>query len=423
MGAICTLLNQAVSRRSGVTNPAQWLIDIFAGGDESASGVKVSHDSALKHTPFWSSVRIISGTLAALPFLVYERTEDGGGKDRVPAHPIYKLLHDRPNEYMDSLTLIETRQAHALCYGNGYCEIQRDGAGRPVALWPLMPQPERTKRVVDKQGRLYYEIRTPDGQGHILPDENVLHIKGLGFDGYTGYDVVRYHKEAIGYGVAVKEFGARFFGNGANVGGVIEHPTTLGDKAMKHLKESMKTEYEGLSKAHRLMILEEGMKLNKTGVEPDKAQALEVLKWTVDDCSRIFQIPPHKLGSMEFSKYNNVEQLQLDFIATTMLYWFKKWEQECNYKLFGQAERGRYFCEILVEGLLRGDIKSRTESLAMQKDRGVLSRNEWRAIENRNPVEGGDEFTEAANIAGNQNNGNQNNGNGNNNAVRAAHRQ
>jgi hypothetical protein len=131
------------------------------------------------------------------------------------------------------------------------------------------------------------------------------------------------------------------------------------------------------------------MKFNKTGIEPEKAQALEVQKWTVDDCSRIFQIPPHKLGSMEYSKYNNVEQLQIDFVTQTMYYWFRKWESECNYKLFVPREQGRMFCEILVDGLLRGDIKSRYEAYNIGRQAGFLCVDDIREKENLNPLPDG----------------------------------
>jgi len=388
MGAICNIFSK-ISRRDGgssnLSNPAKWLVDWCTGGYESSSGVSVTADSALKHTPFWAAVRIISGTVAHLPFIVYERLEDG--KNRLPKHPVYKLMHDRPNPYMDALTFIETRQAHVLTYGNGYAEIQRDGGGRPVALWPLLP--DRTERKISDTGIPYYEVRLPVGGSVFLRDENVLHIKGLGFDGYTGYDVVNYHKEAIGYGVAVKQYGARFFGNDASPGGVLEHPQTLGKEAQDRLVESWNKSHQGLSQSHRLQILEEGMKFTKIGIDPAQAQALEVQKWTVDDCSRIFQIPPHKLGSMEFSKYNNVEQLQLDFVATTMLYWFRKWELECNYKLFMPSERDRLFCEILVDGLVRGDMASRYAAYNIGRNAGFLCADDIREKENMNPLPDG----------------------------------
>jgi len=310
--------------------------------------------SALKYSPFWAAVRVISGTIAALPFIVYRR--DGkGGKTRANGHSVYQLLHNRPNEYMDALTFIETRQSHVLTYGNGFAEIQRDNGGRPIALWPLLP--DRTFRKISDDGIPYYEVHQRKGPVVPLPDYNVLHIKGLGFDGYTGYNVVSYHKEAIGYGVAVKEFGGRFFSNDASPGGVLTHPSHLGDPALKNLKESWNTEHKGLSRAHRIKILEEGMNWIKTGVDPEQAQALEVQKYTVADCARIFTIPPHKIGDLEHATFSNIEEQNIDFVTATMLYWFRKWELECDYKLFMPGERAKMFCEILVDGLLRNSDK------------------------------------------------------------------
>jgi HK97 family phage portal protein len=369
-------------KRSGASNPSQWLIDWVNGGAEVSSGATVNENIALKYTPFWAAVRVISGTISALPFLVYKRTDDG--KERINTHPIYKLLHDRPNEYMDAITFIESRQAHVLTYGNGYAEIQRDGGGRPVALWPLLPN--RTERKIDKAGTPYYEVRLPTGGAVNLPDANVLHVKGLGFDGYSGYNVVQYHKEAIGYGIAVKEFGARFFGNGANAQGILEHPENLSKPAQDRLRESFEKDNQGLSKAHRLMILEEGMKWSKTGIDPEQAQALETQKYTVDDCSRIFNIPPHKLASMERATFSNIEEQNLEFITQTMLYWFRKWEQECNYKLLMPSEQSSLFCEILVDGLLRGNIAARSTSYATGRQWGYYSINDIRRMENLNPI-------------------------------------
>lgn len=385
-----------IQKRFSLKAPPQWFVDYFGGG-ESSAGVHVGHQSALHYTPFWASVRIISGTLAALPFKVYERLDDGGKRPQ-PLHKVYALVHERPNEYMDWVTFCETRMAHVLCYGNGYAEIQRDGAGRPVALWPLLPN--RTSRQVGDDGVPYYEVRTETGESIPLRDENVLHIKGLGFDGYTGYDVISYHKEAIGYGIAVKEYGARFYQNDANPGGVLECPTAMSDKAFDRLKTSWNEKYTGLSNAHRMQILEEGTKWTKIGVEPDKAQAIEAQKFTVDDCARIFQIPPHKIGSMEYSKYNNVEQLQIDFVCTTMLYWFRKWEQEINYKLFMPSERGRMFCEILADAALRGNTEARTAFYAAGRQWGYLSINDIRAKENLNPIgPAGDMYLDPLNMA------------------------
>jgi HK97 family phage portal protein len=360
-------------KRSTTSNPSQWFIDWIHGGAATSSGVNVSESSAMKYTPFWAAVRIITSTIASLPFMVYSRRADGG-KDQVKNHRVYSLLHDRPNEYMDAITFLESRQAHVLTYGNGYAEIQRDGAGRPIALWPL--QPDMTERKI-KDGVPYYEVRLPVGGTVELPDYNVLHIKGLGFDGYTGYNVVSYHKEAIGYGVAVKEYGARFFSNDGSPGGVLEHPEMLSDTAKKHLEDSWNTSHSGLKQAHRVAILEEGMQWKQQGVDPKQAQALEVQKYTVDDCS------------MDRATFNNIEEQNLKFLAMTMLYWFRKWEQECNYKLFMPSEKKTLFCEILVDALLRGSIKARYEAYNIGRNGGWLCVDDIREKENMNPLPDG----------------------------------
>jgi HK97 family phage portal protein len=387
MKIVTNILNrfgyQKRSGTSGTYNPAQWLIDWISGGSETSSGLRVMEKSALQYTPFWAAVRIISGTVASLPFKVYRRLENGG-KQPEQKHAAYRLLHDRPNEYMDALTFIETRQAHVLTYGNGFAEIQRDGSGRPIALWPLLP--DRTERKMSAGGIPYYEVRSQTGETAYLPDYNVLHIKGLGFDGYTGYNVVAYHKEAIGYGQAVKEYGARFFGNDSTPGGILEHPSNLSKEAGDRLKKTWSDTQGGLKQSHRIAILEEGMKWTKMGVDPEQAQALEVQKYTVEDCSRIFQIPPHKLGSTEHTSYSSNEENNIDFITMTMLYWFRKWEEEVNYKLLLPSEQSTMFCEILADALLRGNTVNRYNAYNVGRMAGFLSVNDIREKENMNPI-------------------------------------
>jgi HK97 family phage portal protein len=383
-------------KRSGTKNPAQWFIDWITGGSTSSSGATVNESSALKYSPFWSATRIISGTIAALPFMVYLRMADNN-KERAINHPVYHLLHTRPNEFMDAITFIETRHAHVLTYGNGYAEIQRNGGGKPIALWPLLP--DRTTRKISDDGVPFYEVTQATGPTVQLPDYNVLHIKGLGFDGYTGYNVVAFQKEAIGYGIGVKEYGGRFFGNDANPGGVLEHPQALGDKAYARLLETWEKNHQGLTKAHRVAILEEGMKWSSVGVSPEQAQALDVQKYTVDDCARIFNIPPHKIASLERATFSNIEELNIDFVTQTLLYWFRKWEEECDYKLFLPSERNKYFCEILAEGLLRGNTKSRYESYNIGRNAGFLSVNDIRRLENMNTIgPDGDIYLEPLNM-------------------------
>lgn len=382
MGKLTKRIASIFSKRFNLKNPDKWFIDWVRGGTETSSGATVNAKTAMQYSPFWASVRIIAGTLAFLPFLVYRREDDG--KVREPIHPAFKLLHDRANNFIGALTLKETLQAHALTYGNGFAEIQRDGGGRPVALWPLLP--DRTWRRISEDGKPFYEIRLPVGKTVLLDDLNVLHIKGLGFDGYTGYNVVAMQKETIGYGIAVKQYAGRFFSGDATPGGVLEHPNSLTKAAQDNLKRSWNDSHQGLNKGQRLAILEEGMKYTPIGVNPEQAQSLEVQKYTVDDCSRIFSIPPHKLGSMDRSTFSNIEEQNIDFISSTMMYWFRTWEQECDYKLFMPSEHGRLFCEILAEGLLRGKFQQRMQGYSIGRMAGLYTINDMLRLENMNTI-------------------------------------
>lgn len=387
-----------IFKRTGTTNttnPAQWLVDWVRGGNTSSTGVTVNQNTALQFSPFWASVRVISGTLASLPFLVYERKNNG--KERVPKHATFDLLHNRANPYIDGITFREVLQAHALTFGNGYAEIQRNGRGQPVGLWPLLP--DRTWRRIADDGTPFYELRMLDGPTVLLLDENVLHIKGLGFDGYTGYNVVQMQKETIGYGIAVKEYAGRFYSNDATPSGVLEHPESLSQTAVENLYSSWNNRHQGLNSSRRLQILEEGMKYNPIAMSPAEAQSLDVQKYTVDDCARIFNIPPHKIASMERATFSNIEEQNLDFVSSTMMYWFRKWEQECDYKLFNEAERGKLFCEILADGLLRGKAEQRATSYSQGRQWGWLSVNDIRKLENMNSIgPDGDIYLEPLNM-------------------------
>lgn len=372
------------SKRSttNAKDPHKWFVDWWTGGAKTSSGVSVNESSALTYTPFWAAVRVISGAVASLPLITYKRV--AAGKERAPRDIPYTLLHDRANPFMSAMKLRETLQNHALTYGNGYANIERDGGGRPIALWPLLPN--RTARKIDNGGLPYYEVYVPGDAIRVLPDDDVLHIYGLGFDGLSGYNVVRHHKEAIGLGMATKQYGAALFGNGAIPGGTLEHPEKLSDEAAKRLKVSWEAAHQGLDQSHRVAILEEGMKWNQTGISPEDAQCLETQKFSVDDIARIFNIPPHKLASMDRATFSNIEQQSMDFLTQTLYYWLRTWETECNSKLISPSKQGVLFVEHLVDGFLRGDLASRYAAYNVGRNGGWLNVNDIRGLENMNSI-------------------------------------
>lgn len=367
----------------------------FFFGNTNA-GKPVNEHTAMQMTAVYSCVRILSETLAGLPLHVY-RYNDSGGKEKYLKHPLYKLLHDEPNPEMTSFAFRETLMSHLLLWGNAYAQIIRNARGEVIALYPLMPNKMTVDR--DSKGRLFYLYsRTSDdaptlgedSQVYLAPSE-VLHIPGLGFDGLIGYSPIAMAKNAVGLAIATEEYGAKFFANGAAPGGVLEHPGTIKDP--QKVKESWNAAYQGSQNAHRVAVLEEGMKYQPIGISPEQAQFLETRKFQINEIARIFRVPPHMLADLEKSSFSNIEQQSLEFVKYTLDPWVVRWEQSMCRALLMESEKPIVFIKFNVDGLLRGDYVSRMSGYATARQNGWMSANDIRELENldRIPAEfGGD---------------------------------
>ena len=367
----------------------------FFFGNTSA-GKPVNEHTAMQMTAVYSCVRILSETLAGLPLHVY-RYNDSGGKEKYLKHPLYKLLHDEPNPEMTSFAFRETLMSHLLLWGNAYAQIIRNARGEVIALYPLMPNKMTVDR--DSKGRLFYLYsRTSDdaptlgddSQVYLSPSE-VLHIPGLGFDGLIGYSPIAMAKNAVGLAIATEEYGAKFFANGAAPGGVLEHPGTIKDP--QKVKESWNAAYQGSQNAHRVAVLEEGMKYQPIGISPEQAQFLETRKFQINEIARILRVPPHMLADLEKSSFSNIEQQSLEFVKYTLDPWVVRWEQSMCRALLMESEKPIVFIKFNVDGLLRGDYVSRMSGYATARQNGWMSANDIRELENldRIPAEfGGD---------------------------------
>lgn len=336
----------------------------------------------------FGAVRILAESVASLPLPLYQRLANGG-KERATDHPLYPILHDLPNPEMTSYQFRETLMGHAALWGNAFAEIELARGGWVRGLWPLRPDLVIVRRI---NRRLVYDILMPKGPNVRLPWERVMHIPAFGTDGVVGYSPIALARQAVGLALGTEEFGARFFGNGARPGVVLEHPGQLSPEAHERLKKSIETRHQGLSNAHRLMILEEGMGLNEVGIPPEDAQFLETRKFQVAEIARLYRIPPHMLADLERATFSNIEQQSLEFVIFTLHPWLVRWEQAIGRDLLTVIERPTYFAEHLVAGLLRGDTKSRYEAYSIGRQNGWLSANDIRKLENMNPVAGGDSY-------------------------------
>jgi HK97 family phage portal protein len=360
----------------------------------SRTGVNVTEESALHSVTVWACVRLLSETLASLPLFLYERTESKG-KQKAIDHPLYTLLHNSPNPEMNSFTFRETLMAHLITWGNAFALIDWEDYTTIKAIWPMRPDMVMVNR---EEGKIIYRYTVPrEGRSIILPAYRVLHIPGLGFDGLVGYSPITMAREAIGLMMATEEFGARFFGNGAQPGLVIKHPGTLKKESRDNLQTSWNDAHKGLSNSHKAAILEEGMSIEKIGIPPEDAQFLETRKFQRGEIASFFHIPPHMIGDLEKATFSNIEQQSLEFVMYTMRPWLVRWEQSINMKLLNPLERN-YFAEFLVDGLLRGDFVSRTAGYWQAIQGGWLSPNEVRELENKNPRKGGDDYLQPVNM-------------------------
>jgi HK97 family phage portal protein len=358
---------------------------LFGG---TTSGKAVNERTAMQTSAVYACVRILAESVAGLPLHVYERTANGS-KSTKPSHPLYRLLHDEPNREMTSFVFRETLMSHLLLWGNAYAQIIRDGRGFPIALYPLLPDRMAVDR--NESGELVYTYQSDKGQVK-LRRENVLHIPGLGFDGLIGYSPIAMAKNAVGLALATEDYGATFFANGANPGGVLEHPGVIKPEQADRLRESWQSQFGGAN-AHKVAVLEEGLKFHQMSIPPEQAQFLETRKFQINEIARIFRVPPHMVGDLEKSSFSNIEQQSLEFVKYTLDPWVVRWEQSLQQALILPSEKATIFIKFNLDGLLRGDYQSRMQGYSTGIQNGFMSVNDVRGLEDMNLLtaeEGGD---------------------------------
>ena len=363
----------------------KWFPSYYAIG-AGTSGENINNSNALTISAVYACINIISQDISKIPFPVYVPSEVGKEKVR---NSLYTVLNHRANPETSAMDLRRVLTAHALNYGNGYAEIQRDLNGSVIALWVLPPtwvKPER-----DKDGNLIYRINSPNGTYYLFSHE-VLHIKGLGFDGIQGYNVIQFANQTFGNSKAADKYAGSFFGNGSTMGGFLEHPENLSKEAQDRLLASIEGRHLGADKAHRVMVLEEGMKFNTYSIPPEQAQFLQTRQFNISEVARWFRVPNHKVNDLTKSSFNNIEEQSLDYVKDTLTTWMRAWEQEVWFKCLSEEEKAEgYYAEHKAEGLLRGDVKTRFETYAIGRQWGIYSVNDCLELENMNKVEGGDE--------------------------------
>ena len=377
------------------------LVERMGAALVSQSGVTVSTDSARRFAAVNACVRVLSDDIAMLPLGI----NDVSGDSTRPAYdlPLYRLLHDAPNEHMNAFQFRKILSSDMLYSGNGLALNVWGYGNRVVEMHRLHPR--RTEMDQDPvTGEVTYRYTRSNGSQMLLRRRDVFHIWKDSDDGVRGLNPIALHRETIGDGLALREHGSRFFSNGAKPGGVLEMPaggTLKGDTSSSDIRADFEELYSGPANAHRVALLPGGITYKAISISMEDAQFIEGRKYNRSEIAGIFGVPPHKIGDLDKATFSNIEHQALDYVISSLMPWLVCWEKAINQQL--TPDPLRYQAKFNVSALLRGDAKSRAEALQIQRRNGVISANEWRMLEdmNRRTDPGGDVYIVEGNMQAN----------------------
>jgi HK97 family phage portal protein len=365
--------------------PGEELLALFGALPGTASGVAVSAESALRVPAVACAVRVIAEAVAQLPLITYQRGKNGT-KERATDLPAYALLHDDANEWQSAYDLKLQLQTDALLHGNGYGFVNRVG-GTVREIIRLAPT---AVSINTETGAPRYVFTEGKSQRVFMPDQ-IIHIHGLSTDGFLGKSPVRLAAESIGIAIAQEKYAARLLGNGGRPSGVLKLAGKLSKEAVTRIRAAWNSAHSG-ENSGGTAVLEEDMTFEPLSFNSVDMQFLELSKFQIEQIARIFRVPPHLLMELGRATWSNSEEMGRVFLTYTLMPWLKQWEGALRRAMFTKEERSTLFAEFLVDDFQRADLAARSAAYSQLIASRVLNPNEARAMENRAPYEGGDEF-------------------------------
>lgn len=383
MGLVSKIKEYRDTTGANLAYPPLWLRNFILGIDNpSSSGIAVNENTAVKLIAVFACVRLLSEGIAMLPLPLYKRMKIG--KEKATSHPLYSILHDISNTEITSFQFRQIMMVNALLMPEAYAEIEYNNAGQVIGLWPI-PSNHVSKHRDLTTNKVSYIVTLAGGSQSELSADQMFVIPGMGFSVDAPFKPVELAREAIGLGLATEKFGATFFGNGTNANGIVEYPGRMSDEAYERYKQSFSNAYSGLSKANRLIFLEEGMKFTQLTIPPENAQFLETRKFQVIEIARFFNVPPHMIMDFEGATFSNIEQKSLEYVQYSLMPWLIKWEQAIFKSLLSSNDQKKLYAKFNVDGLLRGDYATRMAGYHNMIQDGVYNADEVREMEDMNP--------------------------------------
>lgn len=392
------IIQSLLNARTIQSTDSLW--DTIFDPSETATGKRVSPQESLKVATVYAAVRLLAESVSSLPTSLILRD---GNRRTAQEGPLADLLTVQPNSEQDSPEFWRAIMGWLLMEGNGYAYVDRDRNGTPTGLWPLPASGVSVGRTPNRK-RLYYNVTLaaddPDLGFNVarLGPESVLHFKAFG-TGLYGLSPIRQVREAVATSLAAQEYMSRFYKQDASPGGVIQVPGDLTDEQFDRLNKQWKEAHQGVKKSHMMAILEAGAKWESVGLNPQDAAFIETQKWETVEIARAFGVPPHMIGDVERSTSwgSGIAEQGIGFVTYTLTPWITRLEWVARRGLLGSLDP-RLRLKFRVDGLQRGDTKSRYEAYSIGKRWGWLSTNDIRRLEDEDPVDGGDVYLQPLNM-------------------------
>lgn len=379
------------------------LLRNLAQGTRSKSGREVTIDTALQTSAVLACVRCLADGVAQVPLKIFKADEATGQRSPATEHPLYRLLHSRPNDFQTSFEFRETLMMHTTLAGDFFAFINRV-KGKILELIPLDP----TKvRVVWDEVALSrtYEYTPANGQRVTYQAAQIWHVKGPSWDSIKGLGAVQLAKEAIGLSIATEETHSKLHKNGARPGGAVSVTGRLTDEQHSKLRGWIDDNYAGSENAFQTMILDRDAKFQPFSVSGVDNEHLETRRFQIEEICRAFRVMPIMAGySDKASTYASAEQMFLAHVVYTLSPWYERIEQSIRSQLLTDEEiASGYYPKFIANGLMRGASADRAEFYAKALGSGGspawMAPNEIRELEELNPIDGGDKLPVATNPA------------------------
>lgn len=360
--------------------------------------LNVKGKNALKEATVYACIRILADAVSKLPLKIYQQKD---GAPREVEHSLSPLLKLRPNPWMSARDFKKAVEVQRLIYGNAYVwiDVATSGpdAGKVIGLYPL--DSSRVEIWIDDvgllpgQGKMWYIFTDNLGKQYKLQPDEVLHFKGLTFDGIVGMTPLEQLRQTIENAAAASAFLNNSFKNGMQTKGIVHYIGDLSPEKEETFRKNFERMASGLKNANRIALLPIGYQFQPISLKMTDAQFLENTELTIRQIAAAFGVKMHQLNDLDRATHTNITEQQREFYVDTLMDILTGYEQELTYKLFTDRELAEgYYIKFNVNAILRADPKTRYEAYRTAIQSGFLTPNEVRALEELEPKPGGDKL-------------------------------